>query len=158
MAVIELAYPAVHTWFFFGRPNKIATLLGLKIDQLKMITYTDQRVPVKLPSGKWRSITGGSAIKHFLLGMDDVKRVIKICRGYVLALRKQLRTKTKIASALKRIRILEQFNSSGVRPSWMMLEAFPVLPPDLRPMLVMESASGGFVSADVNDPDRKSVV
>lgn len=151
MAVIELAYPVVHTWFFFGRPNKIATLLGLKIDQLKMITYTDQRVPVKLPSGKWKSITGGAAIKHYLLGMDDVKRVLQICRSYVFALRDQKNSKTKIAAALKRIRILEQFRCSGVRPSWMMLEAFPVLPPDLRPMLVMEGVSSGFVSADVND-------
>lgn len=89
MAVIELAYPVVHTWFFFGRPNKIATLLGLKIDQLKMITYTDQRVPVKLPSGKWKSITGGSAIKHYLSGMDGVKRIIQICRSYVFVLKDQ---------------------------------------------------------------------
>ena len=55
MAVIELAYPAVHVWFLFRRPDKIATLLGLKVDRLKMVTYTDQIIPVKPPSGERKS-------------------------------------------------------------------------------------------------------
>jgi len=59
MAVIELAYPAVHAWFLLRRPDKIATLLGLKIDRLKMVIYTDQIIPVKPPSGERKSTKEG---------------------------------------------------------------------------------------------------
>jgi DNA-directed RNA polymerase subunit beta' len=149
MAVIELAYPVVHAWFFLGRPNKVATLLGVGIEEMQKIAYTQKKVPIRDPSGQWGLKTGGTAIKQLLGRMDDVERQVIIARDYIALLKQRPKTKTKVASVVKRLRVLEQFRFSGVSPSWMMLEAFPVLPPELRPMIYL--ADTGYISAEVND-------
>jgi DNA-directed RNA polymerase subunit beta' len=148
MAVIELAYPVVHTWFFLGRPNKVATLLGVTMDYMQGVVYTCRKVPIQQPSGEWTIETGGTAIKKLLEGMDDVEKQVRITRDYLALLRSRPRAKTKIEKVLKRLRILEQFRFSRISPSWMMLEAFPVLPPDLRPMIYLPDT--GYIAAEVN--------
>jgi DNA-directed RNA polymerase subunit beta' len=62
---------------------------------------------------------------------------------------------TRRARAIKRLEIVEAFKNSKTRPEWMILEAVPVLPPELRPMVQLDG--GRFATSDLNDLYRRIV-
>jgi DNA-directed RNA polymerase subunit beta' len=62
---------------------------------------------------------------------------------------------TRRARAIKRLEIVEAFKNSKTRPEWMILDAVPVLPPELRPMVQLDG--GRFATSDLNDLYRRIV-
>ncbi len=56
---------------------------------------------------------------------------------------------------MKRIRLVEALRKSGNKPRWMVFQALPVLPPDLRPMVQLDG--GRFATSDLNDLYRRVI-
>ena len=61
----------------------------------------------------------------------------------------------KKVKILKRLQIIEAFRLSGNKPEWMILDAVPVIPPDLRPMIMLDG--GRYATSDLNDLYRRVI-
>lgn len=172
MGHINLAAPVVHIWFFKAMPSRLGALLGMKTSSLEKIIYFQDYVVTdkgNSPFEEYQLLTeeeykeaskaygngfkaemGAEAIKNILEKLD----IDKICK----ALREELReTKSKQRSKdiIKRLEIIEAFKDSGNRPEWMVLTVIPVIPPDLRPLVLLES--GNFATSDLNDLYRRII-
>jgi DNA-directed RNA polymerase subunit beta' len=148
MGCVSLAFPIPHLWYFFGRPSKMATMLGLKRKQLLEIVYLKEYVTRKDKDGRIEMVTGGEALKYHLEEIE-VKSAMRDIREAISFLRSKPRTKTKIEILSGRLRVLDQFRQSGGSPSWMVMDVLPVLPPQLRP--IMQLGDGAFVASDLNE-------
>jgi len=172
MGHINLAAPVVHIWFFKAVPNQLGTLLGMKtVDLEKVIYFQDYVVtdpgqtPMKkgqlLSEEEYRSASTkyGSAFKAFM-GAEAIKVLLAGLDLNVLA--EDLRAavaKTnsvqKIKDLTKRLKAVNAVNSSNSKPEWMVLDVIPVIPPDLRPLVLLES--GNFATSDLNDLYRRII-
>ena len=92
---------------------------------------------------------GAEAIRELLKKVDLDKEVKN--------LKKELQTATgqKRTRAIRRLDILDAFKNSGNKPEWMVMDAVPVIPPDLRPMVQLEG--GRFATSDLNDLYRRVI-
>lgn len=169
---IKLAAPVAHIWFLKSLPSKIGAVLDMTLKQLEKILYFEQYAVVEsetedVPVGsllteeKYRTVRdaypgkfkvgiGAEAIRTLLEGQD------------LVALSKELRaemastnSQTKRQKLGKRLFVVEAFRDSGNKPEWMVLEAIPVLPPDLRPLVPLEG--GRFATSDLNDLYRRVI-
>ena len=92
---------------------------------------------------------GAEAIRDLLkdLGLDveadSLRETIRTSKG-----QKQQR-------AIKRLKVVNAFIKSENRPEWMVLEAVPVIPPELRPMVQLDG--GRFATSDLNDLYRRVI-
>jgi DNA-directed RNA polymerase subunit beta' len=92
---------------------------------------------------------GAEAIRE-LLKEIDLEKLDRELREEII------RTQgTRRARAIKRLEIVEAFKNSKTRPEWMILDAVPVLPPELRPMVQLDG--GRFATSDLNDLYRRIV-
>lgn len=173
MAHIDLAVPIVHIWFFKTQPSRIGNLLGMTAGDLERVIYYEEHVVVdpgrtdlerkqlltdselREAQEKWgpeafRTMMGGDAIKELLTGEDLI--------GLVGELKEKLR-KTKSMQArmklAKRLKIVESFAQSPNDPSWLIIKAIPVIPPDLRPLVPLDG--GRFATSDLNDLYRRVI-
>src|SRR5882762_1109151 len=154
---IELAVPVSHIWFFKGVPSRIGHLLDMSIRDLERILYYESFVVIdpgktglkkreiisedqynevidEQPESGLRAKMGAEAIRD-LLGELDLEELST-------DLRAQAKMETSVQrkkELLKRLRIVEAFRHSGNRPEWMILACVPVLPPDLRPLVPLDS-------------------
>ncbi len=174
MGHIELAADVCHIWFLKGIPSYIGLLLDMSSRQLEEVIYYDSYVITEVNpsisealsvkqllstseysklkerySNQFKAEMGASAIKQ-LLGALDLKSLAIELRSNLDELKGQKRLKQT-----KRLRIVESLYKSGNRPEWMILEAIPVMPPDLRPMVQLEG--GRFATSDLNDLYRRVV-
>ncbi len=172
MGHINLASPCVHIWFFKAVPNHLATLLDMKASSLEKIIYFQDYVvidagqsPMKAgqllneeecreASNKYgntfKAAMGGEAIKTLLSNLDlDV-----LGRELRLGVTKT-KSKQKIKDLTKRLKTVNSVKSSSNKPSWMVFEVIPVIPPDLRPLVLLES--GNFATSDLNDLYRRII-
>ena len=172
MGHINLAAPCVHIWFFKTVPNHIATLLAMKSSHLEKIVYFQDYVvvdagqsPLKacqlLSEEEFRDATNkyGSSFKA-LMGAESIK--VLLANLDLNALSEELRaavTKTnsrqKIKDLTKRLKTVNAIKSSNNKPEWMVLDVVPVIPPDLRPLVLLES--GNFATSDLNDLYRRII-
>lgn len=172
MGHIELATPVSHIWYFKGNPSRIGTLLDLTVKQLEQILYyvcfvvTDPKdTPLQykqvLTDKEYRDAQeiygvdsfkagmGAEAIKQLLIAVDldneavELKKIISTDKGQ------------KRIKASRKLEVVESFRKSENKPSWMILEALPVLPPDLRPMVQIDG--GRTVSPDLNELYRRVI-
>ncbi len=173
MGHIELAAPVVHIWFFRAVPSRLAILLDMKPSSLeKVIYYQDYVVidPGETPLQKQQTLTeqeyrdarreygegafkadmGAEAIRKLLLGLD------------LVALSQELRAELAVTTAkqrrkelIERLRLVEGIRDSDNRPEWMVLDVIPVIPPDLRPLVLLDS--GNFATSDLNDLYRRII-
>ena len=176
MGFIELASPVTHVWYVKGRPSKIALILDLSLKELEQITYFNSYVvtnPGKSSTLTYKQLVnevdwvamhdnveeietgleisiGAEAIKK-LLDEIDLQQVVKELREF-LPFVKSLSIRDKL---IRRLRVLDQFISSKLQPSWMVLDIIPVLPPDLRPMVQLDG--GRFATSDLNDLYRRVI-
>ena len=172
MGHINLAAPIVHIWFFKAVPSHVGNLLGMKTSDLeKVIYFQDYAVvdpgdtPLKegqlLTEDEYRLATeeygnsfdarmGAEAAKEMLLRLD-LKKVGEELRE---ALGKT-RSKQKVRDLSKRLRIIEQIRLSQNQPEWIVMDVIPVIPPDLRPLVLLES--GNFATSDLNDLYRRII-
>ena len=172
MGHINLAAPVVHIWFFKSIPNHLGTLLAMKTADLEKIIYFQDYVvtdpgdsPLKsgqlLSEEEFREASDkyGSAFKA-AMGAEGIKALLAGIDLDVLS--SQLRTgiektgsKQKIKDLTKQLMAVDAIRNSNNRPEWMVLEVIPVIPPDLRPLVLLES--GNFATSDLNDLYRRII-
>ena len=174
MGHINLAAPVVHIWFFKTIPSAIATLLNIKTAVLeKVIFYQDyvvtqiksKKCPLEIGQvlteerldefnkrykGEFQAEIGAKAVKVLLQNLD-LKELSKELKKAL----KETSSVQKQKDIIKRLRLVEMFINSGNKPEWMVLETIPVIPPDLRPLVMLES--GNFASSDLNDLYRRLI-
>lgn len=171
MGHIELASPCSHIWFFKGVPSKMGLVLDMSPRDLEEVLYFVSYVvinPGSVPLEKKQTLSdkeyrayyekygdsfevgmGAEAIKKLLIEVD--------VDAEVEALRKELdgATGQKRVRLVKRLDCLVSFQESGNKPDWMVLDAIPVIPPDLRPMIQLDG--GRFATSDLNDLYRRII-
>src|SRR6516162_1332766 len=172
MGHIELAAPVVHIWFFKAMPSRLGTLLDMKTTSLERVIYFQDYVvvdPGDTPLKERQLLTEEDFRKNREqfgdtfqadMGADAVRKLL--ARLDLVGLSKQLRqeltetsSKQKMKDLTKRLKVVESLRDSDNRPEWMVLEAIPVIPPDLRPLVLLDS--GNFATSDLNDLYRRII-
>ncbi len=177
MGHIELAAPVVHIWFFKAMPSRLGTLLDMRTTSLERIIYFQDYVvtdpggtPLKerqlLTEEEFRKAKeqykGGQFGEEFQadMGAEAVRKLLM--RLDLVALSKKLRqelgetsSKQKIKDLTKRLKVVEALRDSDNHAEWMVLECIPVIPPDLRPLVLLDS--GNFATSDLNDLYRRII-
>jgi len=173
MGHINIAAPVVHIWFFKAMPSRLGTLLAMKTADLEKVIYFQDYVvidpgntPLKdkqlLSEDEYRDAVSKYGATSFdaKMGAEAVKDLLNRLDLDVLAteLRQELdttRSKLKMKDLAKRLKIVDQIRSSENRPEWMVMDVVPVIPPDLRPLVLLES--GNFATSDLNDLYRRII-
>ncbi len=172
MGHINLAAPVVHIWFFKAMPSRIGTLLDLRTSSIERVVYFQDYIvidPGDTPLEEKQLLTeeefrqarakygsefeadmGAEAIKKMLRRLDLQKLSLEL-REELLSTRSKQRQK----DIIKRLRTVEMLRDSGNDPSWMVLDVIPVIPPDLRPLVLLDS--GNFATSDLNDLYRRLI-
>ena len=172
MGHINLAAPVVHIWFFKAIPSRLGNLLGLKTSDLEKIIYFQDYVVLEpgeteltfqqvLTEDEYRANLDkyGYTFKA-VMGAEAVREMIERIDFAALAedLRQQLRdtrSKQKTKDLSKRLKLVEQIRHSDNNPAWLVMDVIPVIPPDLRPLVLLES--GNFATSDLNDLYRRII-
>ncbi len=174
MGHIELATPVSHIWFFKGVPSRMGLVLDMSPRELEEVLYFVSYVvldPGDTPLEKKQTISdkdyrsyyekygntfrvgmGAEAIQELLKQVDLQKEVDEITKE--IAEIKDSSSQKRIR-LIKRLDVLDAFLESGNRPEWMILEALPVIPPELRPMIQLDG--GRFATSDLNDLYRRVI-
>ena len=171
MGHIELATPVSHIWFVKGMPSYIGLCLDMSPRDLEEVIYfvsyvvldpgattlikkqtlsdKEYRAYYEKYGNTFRVGMGAEAIKELLSELDVNKELE--------SLQKELEGATgqKKIRLVKRLDVLDSFAKSGNRPEWMILEALPVIPPELRPMIQLDG--GRFATSDLNDLYRRVI-
>jgi DNA-directed RNA polymerase subunit beta' len=169
---IELVSPVVHVWFYKGVPSRIGYLLDISLRDLEKVLYFEAYVvvnPGKTPFDLKQLLTeeqyrqaceeygdgfkagiGAGAIRDLLKRLN-LRELAEGLHAQMLQETSQQNRK-KIT---KRLRIVEAFIDSGNKPEWMILDAIPVLPPELRPLVPLDG--GRFATSDLNDLYRRVI-
>jgi DNA-directed RNA polymerase subunit beta' len=173
MGHINLAAPVVHIWFFKALPSRLGTLLNMKTADLEKIIYFQDYVVLDpgnseleykqvLTEDEYRGAVEkyGTSAFRALMGAEAVRELLERMDLHEIAaeLRDELtktRSKQKIKDLSKRLKLVEQIRSSDNDPTWMILDVIPVIPPDLRPLVLLES--GNFATSDLNDLYRRII-
>jgi DNA-directed RNA polymerase subunit beta' len=172
MGHINLAAPIVHIWFFKALPSRLGSLLDMKTSDIEKIVYFQDYVvtdPGKTPLKKKQLLTedeyraayekygdefeaemGAEAIKK-LLGMLDLNTEAEKIRRDI----EKTNSKQKIKDLTKRLKMVEAIRNSENKSEWMVMDVIPVIPPDLRPLVLLES--GNFATSDLNDLYRRII-
>ena len=174
MGHIELAAPVAHLWYLKGTPSRIATILDMPPKEVEQVVYYASYVvmdpgttPLKkkdvLNDIKYREAIEEYGEGSFKVGMgaESIKQLLMDIDidAEIVALRKEIAedqtSKKDNSQAPKRMKlakkldILEAFKATGSKPEWMIIEALPVLPPELRPMVPLDG--GRYATSDLND-------
>ncbi len=172
MGHIELAAPVVHIWFFKAMPSRLGNLLDMKVSDLEKVIYFQDYVvvdPGDTPLQSKQLLTEedyrqsvdkyGTSFKA-MMGAEAIKALLQQLNLDQLAadLREKLsktNSKQKLKDLAKRLKIVESLRKSENQPEWMVMEVIPVIPPDLRPLVLLES--GNFATSDLNDLYRRII-
>jgi DNA-directed RNA polymerase subunit beta' len=173
---IELACPVSHVWFFKGVPSRIGILLDMSLRELERILYFENYVVIDpgdsaqtglkarelLSEERYREILKDHGAGSFEAGMgaEAIRELLR--RLDLEALAESLRVEMhesyslqKRKKIVKRLKVVDAFRKSGNRPEWMVLEAIPVIPPELRPLVPLDG--GRFATSDLNDLYRRVI-
>ena len=172
MGHINLAAPVVHIWFFKAIPNRLGNLLAMKTADLEKIIYFQEYVvtdagqtPLKAGQliteeefrdagekyGKaFKASMGAEAIRALLENLDLEEIGIQLRQAIA-----KTNSKQKIKELTKRLKIINQVMNSKNKPQWMVMEVIPVIPPDLRPLVLLERDN--FATSDLNDLYRRII-
>ena len=171
MGHIELAAPCSHIWYFKGIPSRMGILLNISPRQLEKVIYfvsyivldpgeTNLTKMQLLTENEYREMReqygdtfrvgiGAEAIKELLTDLD--------LDALYTELREEIRTTSgqRNIKAVRRMEVVEAFKKSKNEPSWMILDALPVIPPEIRPMVQLDG--GRFATSDLNDLYRRVI-
>ena len=170
MGHIDLAAPCAHIWFLKSLPSRLGLVLDMTLRDIERVLYFEAYVvtdPGMTPLKKFSIMTeddfdakekeygdeftakmGAEGIKELLAGIELDSEIEK--------LRNDLTgSEVKIKKNSKRLKVLEGFKKSGMKPEWMVMEVLPVLPPDLRPLVPLDG--GRFATSDLNDLYRRVI-
>lgn len=171
MGHIELAAPVSHIWYFKGIPSRMGLLLDMSPRALEEVIYFASYVVVdpgptglekktllseaefrdyydKYP-GQFVAKMGAEGIKD-LLEKIDLDEELKLLRDEL-----ESATGQRLTRAIKRLEVVESFRNSGNKPSWMILDVLPIIPPEIRPMVQLDG--GRFATSDLNDLYRRVI-
>ncbi|MFH0455792.1 DNA-directed RNA polymerase subunit beta' [Staphylococcus aureus] len=171
MGHIELAAPVSHIWYFKGIPSRMGLLLDMSPRALEEVIYFASYVVVdpgptglekktllseaefrdyydKYP-GQFVAKMGAEGIKD-LLEEIDLDEELKLLRDEM-----ESATGQRLTRAIKRLEVVESFRNSGNKPSWMILDVLPIIPPEIRPMVQLDG--GRFATSDLNDLYRRVI-
>jgi DNA-directed RNA polymerase subunit beta' len=170
MGHIDLAAPCAHIWFLKSLPSRLGLVLDMTLRDIERVLYFEAYVvtdPGMTPLKKFSIMSeddydakrkeygdeytakmGAEGIKDLLEGLDLDVEIDK--------LRNDLTgSEIKIKKNAKRLKLMEAFKKSGIKPHWMVLDVLPVLPPDLRPLVPLDG--GRFATSDLNDLYRRVI-
>ncbi len=170
MGHIDLAAPCAHIWFLKSLPSRLGLVLDMTLRDIERVLYFEAYVvtdPGMTPLKKFSIMSeddfdakrkeysdeftakmGAEGIKDLLEGLDLDDEITK--------LRNDLTgSEIKIKKNAKRLKLMEAFKTSGIKPHWMVLDVLPVLPPDLRPLVPLDG--GRFATSDLNDLYRRVI-
>ncbi len=172
MGHIELASPVAHIWFLKSLPSRMGMVLDMTLRDIERVLYFEAFVvtdPGLTPLNRGQLLTeddylakleqhaddfsatmGAEGIRELLKSLDVVREIEKL-RTELAA----TGSETKIKKIAKRLKVLEAFQKSGIKPEWMILEVLPVLPPELRPLVPLDG--GRFATSDLNDLYRRVI-
>ncbi len=172
MGHIELASPVAHIWFLKSLPSRIGLMLDMTLREIERVLYFEAFVVVEpgltpLERGQLLSdeqyldaieehgdefdaLMGAEAVHQLLRTIDLKIETVKV-REEIAG----TNSETKIKRLSKRLKLLESFLESGIKPEWMVLTVLPVLPPDLRPLVPLDG--GRFATSDLNDLYRRVI-
>ena len=171
MGHIELAAPVSHIWYFKGIPSRMGLILDLSPRVLEKVLYFASYIVLDKGESdleykqvlsekeyqdareswgnKFRVGMGAEAIKELLQAIDLETESVELKAGLKES------TGQKRARIIKRLEVVEAFRESGNQPEWMIMDAVPVIPPDLRPMVQLDG--GRFATSDLNDLYRRII-
>ncbi|MCV6614050.1 MAG: DNA-directed RNA polymerase subunit beta', partial [Cellvibrionaceae bacterium] len=172
MGHIELASPVAHIWFLKSLPSRIGLLLDMTLRNIERVLYFESYVvtdPGMTTLDKGALLTDEQyfeAMEEFgdefeaKMGAEAIQELMKDIdlESEIQHLREEIpatNSETKIKKLSKRLKLLEAFYNSGNKPEWMVMEALPVLPPDLRPLVPLDG--GRFATSDLNDLYRRVI-
>lgn len=185
MGHITLAAPVVHIWFFKAMPSRLGTLLNMRANALEKVIYFQDYVvidpgttPLRAPDHEsgpqllseeeyrkaqeeygaenFEAEMGAEAIYKLLERLDLVKLSRKLREDLEkLTAKGEKSSRQKVKDIVKRLKIVEALRDSCNRPEWMVLKVIPVIPPDLRPLVLLDS--GNFATSDLNDLYRRII-
>lgn len=170
MGHIDLAAPCAHIWFLKSLPSRLGLVLDMTLRDIERVLYFEAYVvtdPGMTPLKKFSIMSeddyeakrkeygdeyvakmGAEGIKDLLEGIDlDIE--IEKLRGDLTG------SEVKVKKNAKRLKVLEAFKKSGMKPNWMVMDVLPVLPPDLRPLVPLDG--GRFATSDLNDLYRRVI-
>ncbi|MTI70857.1 MAG: DNA-directed RNA polymerase subunit beta' [Firmicutes bacterium] len=171
MGHIELAAPVSHIWYFKGIPSRMGLILDMSPRSLEKILYFASYVVID--SGETplsdKQLLGEREYREALdkygrkfkagMGAEAVKELLRRIdlEGQAKDLRMQLKESSgqKKVRIIRRLEVIEAFRQSGNKPEWMILDAVPIIPPDLRPMVQLDG--GRFATSDLNDLYRRVI-
>ncbi|PSB91700.1 DNA-directed RNA polymerase subunit beta' [Candidatus Pandoraea novymonadis] len=172
MGHIELASPVAHIWFLKSLPSRLGMVLDMTLRDIERVLYfeayvildpgmtplkrcqimteEDYYAKVEEYGDEFRAEMGAEGVRELLRSIDIDSEVDR--------LRAELQvtgSEAKIKKYAKRLKVLEAFQRSGIKPEWMVLEVLPVLPPELRPLVPLDG--GRFATSDLNDLYRRVI-
>jgi len=175
MGHINLAAPIVHIWFFKAMPSRLGALLAVKTSDLEKVVYFQEYIVTDpgpaaaegvkerdlLSEDKYRRLRetygdafqadmGAAAVRQLLLALD-LPVLAKELRAELL----ETGSKQRKADIVKRLKLVEAIKDSPNKPEWTVMDVIPVIPPDLRPLVLLES--GNFATSDLNDLYRRVI-
>ena len=172
MGHIELASPTAHIWFLKSLPSRLGMVLDMTLRDIERVLYFEAFVVIEpglTPLKRCQIMTEDDYIAkcteygddfRALMGAEGVRellRTIDIGRE-IETLRRDLEatgSEAKIKKIAKRLKVLEGFQRSGIKPEWMVMDVLPVLPPELRPLVPLDG--GRFATSDLNDLYRRVI-
>ncbi len=173
MGHIELAAPVAHIWFLKGVPSRIGILLDMSLKQLEKILYFEAYVVLDpgntslkdrelLTEERYRECVEEHGANSFKVGIgaEAIRELLR--KVDIEALWDERHDKIKSTTSVavgkkltKRLKVIEAFHKSGNNPEWMIMDAVPVLPPELRPLVPLDG--GRFATSDLNDLYRRVI-
>ena len=172
MGHIELAAPVAHIWFFKAMPSRLGNLLEMKTTSLEKVIYfqdyvvtnpgtTELEIQQLLTEEEYRAARaqygdnfeadmGAEAVRKLLQALDLVK-----LSGELRTELAETNSKQRKKDLINRLKLVESIRDSENRPEWMVLDVIPVIPPDLRPLVLLDS--GNFATSDLNDLYRRII-
>ena len=172
MGHIDLASPVAHIWFLKSLPSRMGMVLDIPLRDIERVLYFEAYIVVDpglstLERGQLLSeedfIAATTEFGDDFVAMMGAEAIGELLRTIdidqeVERLRKELRetnSEAKIKKFAKRLKVLEGFQRSGIKPEWMIMTVLPVLPPDLRPLVALDG--GRFATSDLNDLYRRVI-
>ncbi|MEM6545437.1 MAG: DNA-directed RNA polymerase subunit beta', partial [Pseudomonadota bacterium] len=172
MGHIELASPVAHIWFLKSLPSRIGLLLDMTLRDIERVLYfesyvvtdpgmttlehgqllTDEQYYESMEEfgDEFTAKMGAEAVQDLMQQIDLDSEIARLREEIP-----QTNSETKIKKLSKRLKLMEAFANSGNKPEWMVLNALPVLPPDLRPLVPLDG--GRFATSDLNDLYRRVI-
>ncbi|MDP4709005.1 MAG: DNA-directed RNA polymerase subunit beta' [Rickettsiaceae bacterium] len=173
MGHVELAAPVAHIWFLKSLPSRISTLLDITMKDLEKILYFENYVVIEpgmsaLQKGDLLSedayikaqdeygedsfvaMIGAEVVQRLLAELDLEELSVQLKADLL-----ETSSETKKKKIIKRLKLVEDFIGSGNKPEWMVMTVLPVIPPEIRPLVMLDG--GRFATSDLNELYRRVI-